>query len=316
MIDHPAGPAARPGRSGVDLRKVPWRVGLELDPLRQLRRARRTLAGRSERDALAAAVAGKRIVVTGASAGIGRLVARRLARVGAEVIVVARREELLDQLVSEIVERGGTAEAWPCDLAELDQVDALAAALLDRFDTVDVLINNAGRSIRRSLTKSTDRLHDFHRVMGLNYFGAVHLTLPLIARMADRGGGHVVNVSTMATQLGPEPRFAAYVASKAALDAFARSAAPETFHRHVTWTTVHLPLVRTEMIAPSAVYRRLPAMSVSDGANMVLDAVVRRPTRVTHPLGVTAHLVDLAMPSVFQQIMGLGARPRRHRPAG
>jgi NAD(P)-dependent dehydrogenase (short-subunit alcohol dehydrogenase family) len=289
--------------AGIDLRELPWRVTAELDPLMHVRRARRLLSGQSQTGALAAAVAGKRILVTGASAGIGRTVAERLATAGAEVLVVARRKDLLGELVAGITERGGRAEAHPCDLSDLDRVDALAAEVLARHDHVDVLINNAARSIRRSLARSEDRLHDFDRVMRLNYFAAVHLTMPLVTRMRERGDGHVVNVSTLAVQFGPEPRFTAYLASKAALDAFARSAAPETLGDHVRWTTVHLPLVRTDMIAPSRALRSAPALSVGSAADMVTDAVIRRPTRVDHPLGVLAHLLDLAAPTVLQKVM-------------
>ncbi|MGI8750766.1 MAG: SDR family NAD(P)-dependent oxidoreductase [Acidimicrobiales bacterium] len=297
--------------AGIDLRELPWRVTAELDPLVHVRRARRLLSGQSQNEALAAAVSGKRVLVTGASAGIGRAVAKRLGGAGAEVLVVARRQDLLDELVAEITGNGGRAVACPCDLSDLDRVDALAADVLARHDHVDVLVNNAARSIRRSLARSEDRLHDFDRVMRLNYFGAVHLTMPLVTRMRERGGGHVVNVSTLAVQFGPEPRFAAYLASKAALDAFARSAAPETLGDHVRWTTVHLPLVRTDMITPSRALRSAPALSVASGADMVVDAVIRRPIRVDHPLGVLAHLLDLAAPAVLQQVMSTpGPRPR------
>ena len=290
----------------MDLRELPWRVTAELDPLVHVRRARRLLGGPGQSEALAAAVAGRRILITGASAGIGRTVAERLAAAGAEVLVVARRTDLLDELVAEITAQGGHAEAYPCDLSDLDRVDALASEVLARHHHVDVLINNAARSIRRSLARSEDRLHDFDRVMRLNYFGAVHLTMPLVTRMRERGDGHVVNVSTLAVQFGPEPRFAAYLASKAALDAFARSAAPETLGDHVRWTTVHLPLVRTDMITPSRALRSAPALSVASAADMVLDAVIRRPTRVDHPLGVLAHLLDLVAPSVLQQLTKVG----------
>ncbi|MDQ6837169.1 MAG: SDR family NAD(P)-dependent oxidoreductase [Actinomycetota bacterium] len=289
--------------AGVDLRELPWRATAELDPLVHVRRARRLLSGQSHHDALSAAVSGKRVLVTGASAGIGRVVAERLGAAGAEVLVVARRRELLDDVVTHIATRGGRARSWPCDLSDLDAVDALAADVLAAHDHVDVLVNNAARSIRRSLARSEDRLHDFDRVMRLNYFGAVHLTMPLVARMRKRGDGHVVNVSTLAVQFGPEPRFAAYLASKAALGAFTRSAAPETLGDGVRWTTVHLPLVRTDMITPSRALRSAPALSVASGADMVVDAVVRRPTRVGHPLGVLAHLFDLAAPAVLQEVM-------------
>jgi NAD(P)-dependent dehydrogenase (short-subunit alcohol dehydrogenase family) len=297
--------------AGIDLRELPWRISAEMDPLVHVRRARRILRGQSQADALAAAVGGRRVLVTGASAGIGRAVAQRLGAAGAEVLVVARRKDRLDEVVEEIMGNGGRAEPWPCDLSDLDAVDALAVEVLAFHDHVDVLVNNAAHSIRRSLARSQDRLHDFDRVMRLNYFAAVHLTMPLVTRMRRRGGGHVVNMSTFAVQFGPEPRFAAYLASKAALDAFARSAAPETLADGVRWTTVHLPLVRTDMITPSRALRSMPALSVASAADMVVDAVIRRPTRVDHPLGVMAHLFDLAAPAVLQQMRSTA--PRRNR---
>ncbi|HYF25173.1 MAG TPA: SDR family NAD(P)-dependent oxidoreductase [Baekduia sp.] len=291
-----------------------WGWGLEVDPWRQARRVQSLLTGSWGDRALRRAVAGKRVLVTGASSGIGRETALRLGAAGAEVMLLARRAERLQELADEIAARGGTGHVLACDLTDLDAVDALAARVLDEHDGVDILINNAGHSIRRALWRQTDRLHDFERVMRLNYFAAVHLTLPLVARMRERGEGHVINVSTMGTQFGPEPRFAAYLASKSALDAFARSAAPETIRDGVRWTTVHMPLVRTDMIAPTKLYREMPALSVEQAAGMVLDGVVRRPARVSHPYGVALHLVDLATPHVLERLMsramGRGGSPR------
>lgn len=197
------------------------------------------------------------------------------------------------------------AHALACDLSDLDAVDALAARVLAEHDGVDVVVNNAGRSIRRALWRRTDRLHDFERVMRLNHFAAVHLTLALVARMRERGRGQVVNVSTLGTQFGLEPRFAGYLASKGALHAFARWAAAETDRDGVRWTTVHMPLVRTEMIAPTRAFRAAPALSVEDAAGMVLDGIVRRPSRSTHPLGQALHLADLASPRLVEHVMGL-----------
>ena len=282
-----------------------WRWGLEADAGRQLRRASGLITGNGDAHQLRRACAGRRILVTGASDGIGRAVALRLGAAGAEVLVVARRADRLDALVAELTDGGATAHALPCDLSDLDAVDALAGRVLAEYDGVDVLVNNAGRSIRRALWRQTDRLHDFERVMRLNYFAAVHLALPLVARMRERGRGQIVNVSTLGTQFGPEPRFAGYLASKGALDAFARSAAAETGRDGVRWTTVHMPLVRTEMIAPTRAFRGAPALSVEDAAGMVLDGIVRRPARVSHPFGQALHLVDLASPRLLEHAMGI-----------
>ncbi len=293
---------------------VLWRLGFEADPGRQARRALGLLSGDRGVRQLRRVVGGRRILITGASAGIGRETALRLARGGPDLLLVARRRPRLDALAAELEERGATVHVLPCDLADLGAVDALAARVLAEHGGVDVLVNNAGHSIRRALWRQTDRLHDFERVMRLNYFAALHLTLPLVERMRAQGRGHVVNVSTLGTQFGPEPRFAAYLASKGALDAFARSAAAETSRDGVRWTTVHMPLVRTEMIAPTVAYRAFPALSARRAAEMVVDGIVRRPARVSHPFGVALHLVDLATPRALEhvmgQAMGRGGSPR------
>ncbi|MEU5883749.1 SDR family NAD(P)-dependent oxidoreductase [Spirillospora sp. NPDC047279] len=280
-----------------------WRVGAEFDPKRQLGRVRRALTGgdRSLRDA----VAGKRVVLTGASAGIGRETALLLGAAGAEVVLVARRADRLEELAEEIGRRGGSALARPCDLTDDDQVDALVA---DVGTGADVLVNNAGHSIRRALSRAGDPMNDIERLMRLNFFGALRLTLPVVAAMRERGGGHVVNVSTLAVQVGAQPLFAGYLASKAAMDAFARSAAPETRRDGVHWTTVHMPLVRTDMIAPTRVYRELPAMSARSGAEMIVRAVIHRPVRVSHPAGVAGQLTDLVAPDAVERVMGRAAR--------
>lgn len=281
-----------------------WRWGLEADAGRQVRRVAGLVTGRRGDRQLRHVVGGRRVVLTGASAGIGRETALQLASGGPELLLVARRRDRLEALAEEVTALGATAHVLPCDLADLEAVDALAARIVADHGGADVLVNNAGHSIRRALWRQTERLHDFERVMRLNYFAVVHLTLPLVAVMRDQGRGHVVNVSTMGTQFGPEPRFAAYLASKGAMDAFARSAAAETGRDGVRWTTVHMPLVRTEMIAPTKAYGDFPALSVQRGAAMVVDGIVRRPVRVTHPYGVAFHLVDLATPHALERLMG------------
>lgn len=296
--------AARPLKSRRRLGERFWEWGLEADPLRQLRRVRALATGRNDERALRDAVEGRRVLVTGASAGIGRECARRLSLAGAEVLVVARRADRLDALADEVAGEGAVRpHVLGCDLSDLGQVDLLAHRVLRDFGGVDVLVNNAARSIRRSLRETSDRLHDFERVMRLNYFAALHLTLPLVEDMRGRRAGHVVNVSTLATQFGPQPRFAAYISSKAALEGVARSAAPETRRDGVIWTTVHLPLVRTEMIAPTSAYRGVPAMSVGAAASMVVDGIIRRPVRVSHPCGVASQLVDMALPQTLERVM-------------
>lgn len=289
----------------------PWAWGAELDPMLQVRRARGLLTGRRGERALREAVEGRTILLTGASSGIGRETARRLGHAGAEILLVARRRDRLEELAEEVRAQGGTAHVLPCDLTSADDIAELVEKVRADHDGVDILVNNAGHSIRRTLERSTDRLHDFERVMELNYFGAVRLTVPLVSDMRARGGGHVLNVSTMGVQFGYEPRFAAYLASKAAVDAFTRSAAPETRRDHVRWTTVYMPLVRTDMITPTKAYHQAPAMSLERGAGMVLDGIVRRPVRVTHPFGTASQAAQLVIPRRMEAAMSRTVGRRR-----
>jgi len=230
--------------------------------------------------ALRDAVAGKVVLVTGASSGIGRAASVRLAAAGATVLVVARSEDLLTEVVDEITATGGRAQAYPCDLTDLEQVDALVTKVLDQHDHVDVLVNNAGMSIRRKVRHSVDRFHDFERPMQLNYFAAIRLTIGLLPTMVERESGQVVNISSWSALLRPA-RFSGYTASKAALEAWSDCVQGEVLDDGVVFTNVHMPLVRTPMIAPTQLYRRLPALTVDQAAQVVCDAVVSRSRRVT-----------------------------------
>ena len=247
----------------------------------------RNLIGRAtrigDRDgaaALRSAVDGKVVLVTGASSGIGRAAAQRFAAAGATLLLVARSEELLGEVADAITAAGGTAYAYRCDLTDFDQVDALVTKVLDRHDHVDVLVNNAGMSIRRKVRHSVDRFHDFERPMQLNYFAAVRLTMGLLPSMVERESGQVVNISSWAAVLRPA-RFSGYAASKAALEAWSDSVQGEVLDDGVVFTNVHMPLVRTPMIAPTKLYRRMPALTVDQAASVVCDAVVSRSRRVT-----------------------------------
>src|SRR4051812_31263284 len=190
------------------------------------------------------AVNGKTVVITGASSGIGRAAALKIAAAGGIPILVARTKEKLDEVKAEIEATGGTAYVAPCDLSDFDAIDALVETLLADHPRIDMLVNNAGRSIRRSVALSYDRFHDYERTVHLNYLSPVKLMLKLLPHMRDQGGGHIVNVSSIGVQTNP-PRFSAYVGSKAALDAFTRVVSSETIGDNVTFTTIHMPLVRT-----------------------------------------------------------------------
>jgi NAD(P)-dependent dehydrogenase (short-subunit alcohol dehydrogenase family) len=243
--------------------------------------------------ALARAVRGRRILITGASSGIGRAAALKLGAAGARVLLVARSRERLERIADLIERSGGRAHAHPADLSSSEDCDLLAKRVIGEHGGVDILVNNAGRSIRRALDLSYERFHDYERTMQLNYFGALKLTLHFLPGMRQRRDGHVVNVSSMGVQTG-EPRFTAYVASKAALDAFSRAAAGELFGEGVAITTVYMPLVRTPMSKPTRLYDLMPELTSSQAADWICRAIVDRPARVALPgasMLEAAHLV-------------------------
>ncbi|MGW4635285.1 SDR family NAD(P)-dependent oxidoreductase [Nocardia sp. NPDC004415] len=225
-------------------------------------------------------VAGKRILITGASSGIGRAAALAAADAGAEVVLVARREPELAGLAAEIHARGGQVRHRACDLTDTTELDALLEWVRTDLGTVDVLVNNAGKSIRRPVTKSLDRIHDFQRTMDINYFGPVRLTLGLLPAMLDAGAGHVVNIGTWTVPTGTSPRFAAYHSSKMALTGLGHCLDAELSGRGIAVTTIHYPLVHTEMSAPTPEYRELPGLTPEQAAEWIITAVRHRPVQV------------------------------------
>jgi NAD(P)-dependent dehydrogenase (short-subunit alcohol dehydrogenase family) len=257
---------------------------------------------------LADALDGRRVVLTGATSGIGLATARALGRAAADVVLVARNADKLNEVADEIIASGGSADFVRADLSEADEADAVVETIRARHGGADVLINNAGHSIRRPLDRSYQRAHDFERTMALNYFGPVRLILGLLPGMRERGDGHIINVSTMGVEIGPEPRFAAYLASKAALDAFTASAVPETSHDGVAWSTVYMPLVQTPMIKPTALYRRMPALSPSQGSQLIQEAIVDRPRFVSTPVGRLGGLLYQLTPGPVEALFNLGFR--------
>ncbi len=241
------------------------------------------------------AVKGRVILITGASSGIGESTAIQLGKAGGKVLLVARTQEKLEEVAAEVAEQGGTAFVYPCDLTDTEDIDRMAKEVLAKHGHVDVLINNAGKSIRRSVDRSYDRLHDYQRTMALNYFAPVKLILDLLPVMRERGTGHIINVSTIGLQINT-PRFAAYLASKAALDAFSRSIGPEIIGDGVHTTTVYMPLVRTPMIAPTKIYDRLPTLSPEQAAGMISEAIRRRPKKVATAMGNLGQLTYAIAP--------------------
>lgn len=240
---------------------------------------------------------GRTVLVTGASAGIGRAAALKASRRGATVLLVARRADELEQVRDEISAAGGTAVAHSCDLTDGEAVDTLVKTVLAEHGAVDMLVNNAGRSIRRSVRLSTERFHDYERTMAINYFAPVRLILGLLPSMTQRGFGHIVNVTTQGLQTDT-PRFSAYLASKAALEEFGFAAGRETYGDGVTFSAVRMPLVRTDMIAATGTYRAVPAASADTAANLVIKALEQRPEVVNRPEGTTAELVSRVAPKL------------------
>jgi short-subunit dehydrogenase len=253
------------------------------------------------------AVGGRTVLITGASSGIGYSSAIEIGKAGGTLLLVARTREKLEDVAREITDIGGHAHALPCDLSDPDDIDRMAAEALERFGSVDILVNNAGRSIRRSVHRSYDRFHDYQRTMQVNYFGPVKLILDVLPTMRDNGSGHIINISSIGVQTNT-PRFAAYVASKAALDAFSRSISSEIIHDGVHITTVYMPLVRTPMIAPTKMYDRFPTLSPEEAAGMITDAIRKRPKRVATTLGNLGQLSYAVAPGAQDLVLNQAIR--------
>jgi NAD(P)-dependent dehydrogenase (short-subunit alcohol dehydrogenase family) len=302
LLDHPT--VFDPGRAATLLADA----GIRVPPLEDYAWRlwdyweRRLDPQRRDGHRLAATVRGKTVLITGGSAGIGRATALKLAQAGARVIIVGRDPQKLAAAAADIRELGGQVSAHPCDITDGSACERLVAQVLAGDGHVDILINNAGHSIRRAIEHTYDRLHDYERLMRVNYFGAVRLTLALLPSMVARGGGHVISMSSIGV-LSSAARFAAYNASKAALEAFTRCAAAEYHDRGVRFTVINMPLVRTAMVAPSHVYERFPLLQPEQAADIVCDAVVRRPERLATPLGKLAQLVEALAPGLNRAVM-------------
>ncbi|MEA2151325.1 MAG: hypothetical protein QOD69_3155, partial [Solirubrobacteraceae bacterium] len=245
---------------------------------------------------------GKTVVITGASSGIGRATALKVAAGGGIALLVARGMEKLEALRDEIVAAGGTAHAYSADLSDMEAIDDVVARMLADHPAIDILVNNAGRSIRRSIALSEDRFHDFERTMQLNYFGAIRMIMGLLAHWRERRSGHVVNVSSIGVQTNP-PRFSAYVASKAALDAWTRVVSSEVVGHGITFTTIHMPLVRTPMIAPTKLYDHFPTISPDEAADLICEAMRSRPKEINTRLGTAGEVLHALAPKVMDQIL-------------
>ena len=256
---------------------------------------------------LGGAVRGKVVLITGGSSGIGRATAVRVADSGATVLLVARDPAKLEAVRELIAARGGAVRSYPCDLTDAAASAALVERVLAEHGRVDVLINNAGRSIRRGIREAFNRFHDYERLMQLNYFAGVRLTLALLPSMVARGAGHVINVSSIGV-LANAPRFSAYAASKAALEAFSRCAAAEFADAGIAFTVINMPLVRTPMIAPTRMYEQMPTIAPEEAAELVAEAMIRRPQRLATRLGLFAQWMQLLAPKFSELVMSTAFR--------
>jgi NAD(P)-dependent dehydrogenase (short-subunit alcohol dehydrogenase family) len=250
-------------------------------------------------------VGGKVVLVTGGSSGIGLAAAVKFAEAGAVTIICARGEDKLAEAVKEIKAAAGKDAkvfSYSVDIADEASCAAFVQTLEAEHGGVDFLINNAGRSIRRAIESSYDRFHDFQRTMDLNYFGCLRVTMGLLPGMVKKRKGHVVNISSIGV-LTNAPRFSAYVASKAALDAWTRCASSEFADQGVTFTTINMPLVRTPMIAPTKIYQNVPTLAPEEAADMIAQACIAKPVRIATRLGISGEVLHALAPRVAQIVM-------------
>ena len=250
------------------------------------------------------AVNGRTVVITGASSGIGQAAAYKIAKAGGIPLLVARGTDKLEETKAKIEAQGGTAYVYSADLSDLESVDALCKQMLADHASIDMLVNNAGRSIRRSvaLSHEQDRFHDYERTIQLNYFGAIKMIMGLMGHMKERKFGHIVNVSSIGAQTSP-PRFAAYVASKSALDAWTKCASSELIGDGITFTTIHMPLVRTPMIAPTKIYDSFPTITPEEAADMICEAIRSKPKEINTKLGTFGAVSYALAPKAVDQIL-------------
>lgn len=252
-------------------------------------------------------VAGKVVLITGGSSGIGLAAAHKFAEAGATTIICGRDQDKLDEACAEAKAKGYAFIAYSADIADMADCDRFVQLLIDKHGGVDFLINNAGRSIRRAIESSYDRFHDYERTMQLNYFGCLRVTMGFLPGMVEKRKGHVVNISSIGV-LTNAPRFSAYVASKAALDAWTRCASSEFADQGITFTTINMPLVRTPMIAPTKIYNNVPTLSPEEAADMIAQACIFKPVRIATRLGITGQILHALVPRVAQITMNTSFR--------
>ena len=237
----------------------------------------------SSLEQLRSAISGKTVLVTGASFGVGEATARKVAAAGATVLVVARSEDRLHELSASINAGGGKAVAYPTDLTDEAAVSELTKKIVEEHGALDIVVSNAGKSLRRSLHDQYDRAHDFQRTIGINYLGPIQLLLGVLPAMREQGRGHIVNVSSVAVRVPPGPQWGVYQASKGAFDRWLRSVAPELHADGVDVTSVYFALVRTRMIEPTPILRKLPGLDPDEAADVIAKAIIQRPRTIAPP---------------------------------
>ena len=237
----------------------------------------------SSLEQLRSAISGKTVLVTGASFGVGEATARKVAAAGATVLVVARSEDRLHELSASINAGGGKAVAYPTDLTDEAAVSELTKKIGEEHGALDIVVSNAGKSLRRSLHDQYDRAHDFQRTIGINYLGPIQLLLGVLPAMREQGRGHIVNVSSVAVRVPPGPQWGVYQASKGAFDRWLRSVAPELHADGVDVTSVYFALVRTRMIEPTPILRKLPGLDPDEAADVIAKAIIERPRTIAPP---------------------------------
>ena len=249
-------------------------------------------------------IEGKVVIITGGGTGIGLASAIRLGEAGAKIVLNGRTLETLEDAKKQVEEVGGEAHIYTCDMSDLESCDSFIAQVLADHGQVDILINNAGRSIRRAVEHAYDRFHDYERTMQLNYFGCLRTTLGVLPGMAERRSGHIINISSMGV-VGPPARFSAYIASKSALEGWSRCAEAEFCDRNISFTNINMPLVRTPMIGPTKAYDVAPTLSPEQAADMVVDAVINKPSRIVTGMGRMFQIWHLLAPKMAATAMNI-----------
>ena len=267
-------------------------------------------------------VSGRAVAITGASSGIGEALANRLGDAGARVLLIARSGDKLEDMKRGIEARGGKAYVYPGDLSNAEDTQRLVSTILADHGQVDILVNNAGISIRRSVQKSYDRVHDFERTLALNFLGAVRLIMGFLPGMRAHKDGQILNVSTIGVQVNV-PRYGAYIASKAALDAFSRVLAVEALKDGVKVTTIYMPLVKTPMMKSTTIYDAFPMRTPEQAADLIVDGIIHRPKRVATPVGnlfefaygVAPNAIDRVLNAAYQLYPESGDKKDQDEPA-